>query len=208
VKASELSASIRDMDVLKREAAILDAISGGNAMPCGSTQVGDIHVANDYIAVGEPGDWIRCPLSGPAALLAAKMLGGRLPTQAEVEAIYKAADHKLAAEPMGPPYTTAWARAEQHQRLVQAYLAKAGILEPDCGSVLLAGHKKDVLGVRKAIASDYLVRHGQRNVGDDVLAYFGFYRSNGVPWQHDDGAHEPLYSDYSHGVRVVIPATE
>ena len=170
-----------------------------------------LDVALDYFAIGELDDFVRVPVSGPLALELAELLGGRLPTEREVVAIHRAADVKLAAAPWGSrptpglpsssdPYGAAMLtveRFEAHNALIEVALAGR------CG--LVAGHKKDVLGVRKARVGDYLVNHHGAVVGEtDVLAFCGWFSGAGdAEIQRDDGAHEPSYADYSHGFRLV-----
>lgn len=230
MRGSEFIEQIRFLPRLPdREVAIYQAVSDGCFVGWEFTRVGQISVANDYLSIGTCDDFVRVPCSGPLALRVAEAFGGRLPTQAEVDAIYQAADVRLAAEtwgeratptangsPMpGNPYGALMLTVERfvaHNALIEQALAKHDMeitlagdyRDHEVGSRLIAGHKKDVLGVRKAKVGDYLVRHGQAVVGvTDVLDFYGWEDANGHSIQPDDGAHEPTYADYSHGVRIV-----
>lgn len=230
ITGSAFISSIRHLPRLPdREEAIFAAVAGGGAVEWPWVRVGAVEVAADYLAIGTIDDFVRVPCSGPLALRVAAELGGRLPTEEEVDAIWAAADVRLVAEPWGErptpdatgapmpgnPYGALMLTVERfvaHEKRIDQALAKHDMdlllagdyRDHEVGSRLIEGHKKTVLGVRRARAGDYLVHHGQAVVGvTDVLAFYGWQRADGTPIQHDDGAHPPDYADYSHGVRVV-----
>jgi hypothetical protein len=107
-------------------------------------------------------------------------------------------NHHLTAIPRdywrtGPrKQRSTWAYREHDQAIKAARAFPLG--------TLAAGHKKDV------VISPQLEQAG----GRDKLAFYGFFRADGTPWQGGPNgiaslAHEPTYADYSHGVRLVHP---
>lgn len=231
MRGSDFCDEIRSLHRLPdREDAIFDAVKRGDIVAwdwfelevppasaiAASTGGGKtIMVAADYLAIGDVDDFVRMPCSGPLALRICELLGYRLPTEAEVVAIHHAADIKLPALPWG---TKATARRDGSIITGDPYGAlmlsverleahNAEIEKHRAGRIgLCAGHKKDVLGVRKARAGDVLVARGQATIGvTDVLAFCGWFPGDAdAEIQRDDGAHEPSYADYSHGVRFVF----
>lgn len=179
-----------------REDAIYDAVARGDFVSWDWFEVQisgrKIIVASDYLAIGDVDDFVRMPCGGDTAERIVKPLGYRLPTQAEVDAIYAAADVKLVGEGMGAPWDASMMSIDRivaHDKATEK--ARAGRLG------LVAGHRKDILGVRPRKQTD---RPGPF---DPVLAFYGLFDAHGHPIQRDDGAHEPSYSDGTHGVRFV-----
>ncbi|HCL31999.1 MAG TPA: hypothetical protein DIC52_26690 [Candidatus Latescibacteria bacterium] len=81
-----------------------------------------------------------------------------------------------------------------HQRLVQAQLDSVdggGGQAQVAGGVLLAGHKKDLVLMRK------LATRPNR------VAIYGWHQLSGEPIQPVSTVHVAEYADYSHGVRLI-----
>lgn len=151
----------------------------------GGGLTGIVRVLADYLTLGADNDFLRVPLSGITAQRIANAVGCLLPTKRIVDAIYRASSHQTAI-PMPPPDKAMMLlpRIREHNRRIEAN--RRGSLGD-----LLAGHKKDVVVTKRL-----------RELPPKVAIY-GFYRSNGTPWQPFALPHEVGYSDYSHGVRLV-----
>lgn len=151
---------------------------------------GEVRVASDLFAIGEPGDFLRIPLSGPGADMVAATAGAILPTSKLSDLIWQAADVKLPPLPWGPPYDGSMLSLdrviEHHRRIEDERAGRTG---------LVAGHKKDV------VLSKRLGWQPKQ------VAIYGWHRANdagaGVPIQPLSLFHEASYADYSHGVRLV-----
>lgn len=177
-----------------RENAIEKAVREGHSVPWPlvdvSVQAGDsvlaIRVSADYLAIGEPDDFVRVPLSPLAAQRICDMFDATLPTARLSDLIWKAADIRLTPQPMGPPYDGSMltvARFAEHDKRVETQRAgRTG---------LIAGHKKDVV-LSQRLAS----RPNQ-------VAIYGWHRPSGVAIQPVSLIHENTYADYSHGVRLI-----
>lgn len=152
----------------------------------GITQVGDLWVTNDYFMH----DGIRMPLDAlEAEALVKANPGWNIPTPSQVDAIWQAARIKLEPKPISP-----WSDANttlkmfiRHHEYIERVLDDT---YDTTHNMLIAGHKKDVVLGRK---------RGR-------VAIYGWHRRNGEPIQPLSNIHGELYKDYSHGVRLVIPA--
>ena len=147
-------------------------------------QIGeDLWVAHDYFGI----DGVRMPCDRPTSEQLAAEFGGRLPTRAEVDRIWAAAELQLSPLPWGPPYDASMRSVErflEHSERIDAQLPDGNVARQ-----LVAGHKKDVVSGAEAA---------------DKVAIYGWHHTNGAPIQpYNDTAHGSDYSDYSHGVRIV-----
>lgn len=110
--------------------------------------------------------------------------GTRAPSPAEVDAIWRQADIKLAPITMTP--TAEMIRASyqrKHQALIEEQMKAQGVTMGD----LVAGHKKDVVRPLRA---------GRTTI-------YGWHRLNGNVIQPESSVHDDTYSDYSQGIRLV-----
>lgn len=139
-----------------------------------------IEVAQDYVAVGDAGARVRCPLSAVSAQKLCDSIGCILPTVAVVQATWRLADVHLPAKTMDP--SLRWEDVRKHSLWSDvAAGARQG---------LLAGHKKDVV-----VAP---------NVAPGRVAIYGWQGLSGVPIQGlNTTDHDDRYYDYSHGIRPV-----
>jgi hypothetical protein len=145
-----------------------------------------VWVMPDYIALGSDEDFLRMPLSFPAALEIANEFGCSLPTTKIVDAIYQQADIKL--EPWPLPAGDLMRSNDyylRHQRFIQAQLRDT------LPGTLVAGHKKDLVVTNRLFS-----RPGK-------VAIYGWHRLNGTPIQPLSTWHGINYADYSHGVRLI-----
>lgn len=188
---SQIAQAVGALPLHEREERLFQEITGGNIpsrlrtlKPVTLTN-GNNHftafVTSDYLAVGNDTDYLRTPLTPMTAQRIANLLACSLPTPAVVDAIWHAADVKLAPEPMspGPEMTTVAAFARHHALIQQQLGSRSG---------LIAGHKKDVVAVS-----------GLTN----RVALYGWHQTNGVPIQPLYTRHAATWVDYSHGIRLV-----
>jgi len=182
-----------------REAAMVAEILRGNIPPSLTRLVavpvstglhtGTVFVAPDYVGIGSDTDFVRTPLNALSAQAVADRLGCVLPTTKLVDAIWRAAPHKLAPLPWGPPFDASMlstARFIAHSDRVTAQRAAVPIDE------LVAGDKKDVV-LTKEIATH-----------PGHVAIYGWQLPNGQPIQPLTTIHAITYADYGHGIRLVL----
>jgi hypothetical protein len=147
-------------------------------------------VMPDYLAVGSDGDSLLVPMGLPTALEVATDFGSVLPTPRLVDAIYEAADLKLAPEPL--PASDEMRSTQylvRHDTLIAQQ--RAALDAPE--DALTAGHKKDL------VLSDRLLSIPGR------VAIYGWHWAAHHPIQPLSTVHGAQYADYSHGVRLVSP---
>lgn len=159
---------------------------------------GEFFATSDYLAIGEPGDRLRMPLTPRSAEAIADLFGMQLPTRKMVDAIWQAAKVKLApieAPMLGRGEVNRGANLAQylaHSRAIDAQLAALG---PLAVGELVAGLKKDVVVAPEIPKGKVLIYGWHRPDGSRVQPY---------SWVHDaDG-----YIDYSHGIRLVAPGMQ
>jgi hypothetical protein len=195
---------VKNLPLLEREQEIAGQIAAGNVPDFlrhfrpvtitnatdETTNVGTFFVAPDYLCVGSDADYFLTPLTPATAQRIADQLGCLLPTQKMVEAIYAAADVKLAPAPIAPSaaMTTVSVFAE-HNALVQTQRCASLAAHPL--GALVAGHKKDVVISPRLAGSP------------GKVAIYGWHRTNGVPIQPLYLGHTAQWVDYSHGIRLV-----
>jgi hypothetical protein len=158
----------------------------GNGAPIAVT----FCVMPDYLAVGSDSDSLLVPMGLPTALEVATDFGSVLPTPRLVDAIYEAADLKLAPEPL--PASDAMRSTQylvRHDTLIAQQ--RASLDAPE--DALTAGHKKDL------VLSDRLLSIPGR------VAIYGWHSAAHHPIQPLSTVHGAQYADYSHGVRLVSP---
>lgn len=153
-------------------------------------------VSPDYLSVGTDDDAIVAVIGFPKALEMLKSLAPRLlaedlllPTSLVVDQIWANAAHRYEPAPLPATSGSTMRRPgywlDSRQKIqVQGWPA---------GSILQAGHKKDV------VVSKQLVGTPGR------LAIYGWHRSDGKPIQPVSLFHGADYADYSHGIRAVLP---
>lgn len=193
----------------RREAAILDEVRRGNVPAFLRTlrpvrvKVFDADrrmrrvtfwVLPDYLALGDDADFVRMPMTPLTAQRLADELQLALPTPKMVDLIYMKAEVKLQPAPL--PRSRAMTSAASflvHHEVIEGQRAERAIRDPASANALIAGHKKDVVLSRR------LQRRPSR------VAIYGWHEPDGVPLQPLSLAHDELYADYSHGVRLVHP---
>jgi len=145
-----------------------------------------IWVTPDYLSIGYDNDFLRIPLSYPAAVTVASKFGCILPTRKIVDAIYRQSALHYTPQPMKPgPLMRSNAYFLEHQSRIEKQRGGRPL------GILCAGHKKDVV----------LTNRLREKPGR--VAIYGWHKPNGEPIQGLSTVHGARYADYSHGVRLV-----
>jgi hypothetical protein len=147
-------------------------------------------VMPDYLAVGSDSDSLLVPMGLPTALEVATDFGSVLPTPRVVDAIYEAADIKLAPQPL--PASDEM-RSTQYVVKHDELIAQQRALLDAPENALTAGDKKDL------VLSDRLLSIPGR------VAIYGWHWAAHHPIQPLSTVHGAQYADYSHGVRLISP---
>ena len=142
------------------------------------------YAAPDYLAVGGDDDFVRMPLTPYVAQRIADMMGCVLPTRKMVDDIYRAADVKLAPQPLTEEREALATFLEHHQLIQRSWLNR----QP---GQLVAGIKKDV------VVTDKLLERPAH------VAIYGWHKLDGKPIQPLTTVHVDWYVDYSHGIRLI-----
>lgn len=154
----------------------------------GNVLVATVWVTPDYLSIGSDRDFLRMPLTRPAAVRIAEELGFVLPTRKIVDAIYEQADFRFTPHPLPPGrMMRSSAYYVQHNEIIEKEY------EGRSHGELVAGHKKDVVLTNRLL-------------GTQRIAIYGWHRKNGKPIQGLSTVHDALYADYSHGIRLVHPS--
>ena len=153
--------------------------------PQGDSIYGHCFAILDYVAVGGNKDFVRMPLQPQTAQTVAEAWSCTLPTRKLVDAIYAAADVKLEPRPLTQNRDSARTFLLHNQIIQQQLKGKRQKL-------LIAGHKKDV------VLSPRLREKANR------VAIYGWHKLNGKPIQPLYLGHVDWYTDYSHGIRLVL----
>ncbi len=203
VSGSGFAARTASLGGRQRQAAAVAELTAGNlpdflrvlvpvrlaATVDGAPLEATIWVMPDYLAIGSDGDFLRMPLTYPAATAVAARLGFVLPTRKIVDAVYAQAEVRLDPSPMTPgPRMRSTEYYLRHQQQIEEQRAGARL------GALTAGHKKDVV----------ITKRLRRNRGR--IAIYGWHRKRGGAIQPLSTVHGARYADYSHGVRLVHPA--
>ena len=154
----------------------------------GTTTTAVIWVTPDYLAIGAENDFLRIPLTYPAAIRIAKEYGCILPTRKMVDAIYEQATCRLKPQPLFPGLNMRSSEYYlKHQEKIEEQRNTIGCNLGD----LIAGHKKDV------VLTNRLIKQPEK------IAIYGWHNGVDEPIQSLSTVHENRYADYSHGIRLV-----
>jgi hypothetical protein len=199
-----LMARVAPMELPEREKEITSQILGGNvpeflrklcpihvsSVTNGLTNTATFYAAPDYLAVGSDDDYFLVPLAPYTAQKIADALKCSLPTRKMVNAIYEAAEVKLAPSPIPPsPAMTSVTVFSNHNATVWAQRSEQLRAHPL--GALVAGHKKDVVISARLAAAPRKV------------AIYGWHQTNGVPIQGLYLGHTARWVDYSQCIRLV-----
>jgi hypothetical protein len=227
---SAFIASLGERKGVERENRIFEQIRAGNMPPsllsfstvrtsaadrAGQRHEIEFYVTPDVLAIGTESDQVRIPTDPVTAQRIADRFECLLPTARMVEQLYQAAPTKLAFIPgqyAGTPRAhlqDASSSYAWHSRQIDGQLRRPP-------TILTAGHKKELV-----ISNGYLRASRDKATGTmgparAKLAFYGAYTAAGAPIQaprngttvmrgYPSFAHEPVFVDYSHGVRLVWP---
>lgn len=200
----ELIQHVTPLDLEAREQVILNQVAAGNVpdflrklcpvtvthVSAGKTNSATFHVTPDYLALGSDANYFLTPLTPATAQRIADLTGCSLPTRKMVNAIYAAAEVKLAPAPIPPgPLMTTVPEFARHDRIVKTQ--RATFLKSAPLGALVAGDKKDVVITAKLAESP------------GKVAIYGWHQTNGTPIQPLYLGHTAAWADYSHGIRLV-----
>jgi hypothetical protein len=225
---SAFIASLGERKGVERENRIFDQIRAGNMPPsllsfstvrtsandrAGQRHEIEFYVTPDVLAIGTESDHVRIPTDPVTAQRIADRFDCLLPTARMVEQLYQAAPTKLAFVPgnyAGTPRAhlqDASSSYQWHSQQIDRQLRRPP-------TILTAGHKKEIV-----ISNGYMRAARNKTTGAmgptrAKLAFYGAYTEAGVPIQaprngttvmrgYPSFAHEPVFVDYSHGVRLV-----
>jgi len=141
-----------------------------------------VPVAVDYLAIGEPGECMRMPLTPEMAQAILNQHGELLPTPKLVDLMAQLAPVQITARAMVPNKGADLEQYLAHSQLIDGDVAAKA---PKAGA-LLFGSKKDVV-VSNIMAPGKVVIYGPK-------------------WAQKQGLsniHGNFYVDYSHGIRAV-----
>jgi hypothetical protein len=195
---------ITALDLMQRDEAIANEVLAGNVptflrtfcpvtvtnVAEGATNIGTFYVAPDYLAVGSDENYFLAPVSPGTAQRLADRLDCVLPTRKMVNAIYAAAEVKLAPSPIPPSVamTTVPVFARHNETIRAQRMALTNSLPL---GALVAGHKKDVvISARLAAVTN-------------KVAIYGWHQTNGVAIQPLYLGHVWWWVDYSQCIRLV-----
>lgn len=200
------------LDPVAREERIVAEIVAGNLpsflrrpvkVSLGSHDTGshfvELDVMPDYLAIGSDDDFILIPMLAASAQRVATAFDCLLPTEQIVNAIWDAAEVKMALvgqfgvgacqdSTMGsvPCY-------RQYESVLRAQRTSLGAVS----GKLTGGHKKDVIisaDIHRPLAALHVL---------PVIIYGGWERGAKRPIQSSAPFHDDAWVDYSHGIRLV-----
>jgi hypothetical protein len=207
LSGSEFAARVAAKELPEREEAAFKEITSGNVpnflrklCPVSVTNVAGsntnkatFYVTADYLAIGSDDDYFLMPISPNTGQRIADALQCLLPTPKIVDAIYSAAEVKLAPAPipLSPAMTTV-PMFSNHNAMVRQQRAETLTAHPL--GMLVAGHQKDVV-ISAKLAS-----------APGKVAIYGWHKTNGVPIQPLYLKHVAGWVDYSQCTRLVQEA--
>lgn len=156
----------------------------------GMTNLIEVSVAPDYLALGCDDDYLLTPVSPMTAQRIADRFGFVLPTCSLVDAIWRLAPLKLEPLPLTPgaDMVTVGKYVEHNSIL---HTQRMAFLKQFPLGTLVAGHKKDLVWTPSLMTQT------------NRVAIYGWHRTNGQPIQPLYLGHVATWVDYSHGVRFV-----
>lgn len=157
----------------------------------GKRSVITYRVLPDYFAIGSDNDFFYTPMTPMLAQRIAGFLKCSLPTKKMVDLIYKNAAIRLIPKPIPP---------SKAMTTVPVFLAHNDTLKNQLQpyinahqhSALTAGNKKDII-ISNKIYSENSAK----------VVIYGWHQPDGKPIQPVYNKHTHLWTDYSHGTRLV-----
>lgn len=192
------------LNLAQRDAAIASEFLAGNVpdflrkfsavnvtnAAIGKTNIATFFVAPDYLAIGSDENYFLAPVEPGTAQQIADKLNCVLPTRKMVDAIYAAAEVKLAPSPIPPSAAMTTVRVfAQHNEIILAQ--RLALTNSHPLGALVAGHKKDVvISARLAGVTNH-------------VAIYGWHQTNGIAIQPLYLGHVAWWVDYSQCFRLV-----
>ncbi len=203
---SEFVTVITDMELTERENNIYDQIALGNIPDfyrtlCpvsitenigGTDRTATFYVSADYLAIGSDDNYFLCPMTPVIAQEVVELLDCTMPTRKMVDAIWSAAEVKLAPQTIPPSGDMITVPVfNDHNTMV--WEQRQPLLSTNPLGDLVSGDKKDVVIANKIYEyTDY-----------DRVVIYGWHYQSGTPIQPLYAGHVSTYADYSHGIRLV-----
>jgi hypothetical protein len=201
----ELAHDLASLDVAAREERILQEVSNGNVptwllelRPVALTRELEgrsyevvFWVTSDYLAVGSDEDYLLVPLSPQGAQRIADRLAASLPTPLMVDAVWVAADARLAPQRLAPQDSVGSVRTVEYFARHTSVIDGQRMLRRVARDALVAGHKKDV------VLSPVL------GANPGKVAVYGMHQTDGTPTQRLSTVAQASWVYYNHGVRLV-----
>lgn len=145
----------------------------------------------DYLCLGNDSNYFRVPLFPVTAQKVCDAWNCIMPTTMLVTLLWNGVTQKLPPQPWGPPYDASMMSTNRiiaHNDKINATIKKMNF----DATKPLVGHKKDVVITNKLLKSPKQV------------AIYGWHQANKKPIQPLYLGHESQYSDYSHGIRLIL----
>jgi hypothetical protein len=136
-----------------------------------------LHIARDYVSVGEESDFVRMPMTPQSAQRIADRFHASLPTKKLVDDIYAAAAVKLSPSPLVNVNDNPdkWLL---HQKAIEKQLASLG-----GGDGIIAGQKKDI------VIGNMMARSPKK------VVIYGWHQKSGKAIQPESSVHGDFYLD-------------
>lgn len=198
----QVAEEVEGLDLEAREERIYTEIASGN-MPSwqrvlhpvetsafldGTEATIEFWVTPDYLAVGSDEDYVLTPLSPQTGQRVADLLDASLPTPRMVDAVWRAADVRLAPQRIEPDeFMRTVGYYLRHDRLIRGERRLRGA----AAGAFVAGHKKDVV-LSTSLADD-----------PGKVAIYGWHRPDGSPIQSLSTVLADNWVGFNHGVRLV-----
>lgn len=194
----QLAAELNALPLREREQRIENEVLSGN-VPSASRQLvtirfaaadagGERHsvvlrVSSDVLSLGSDSDSLRIPMTPGTATRLADKVGCSLMTTLFSDLVFDAADARLIPSPLTEDRESVKTFLLHHDQIELS-------LKQYPASLLIAGHKKDVVQSSKLTDEQH-------------VALYGWHLPHGTPIQPLYLKHFASYVDYSHGVRLV-----
>lgn len=171
-------------DALRKSVLITEYLTDAE----GTRHTVQLSVAPDVVTIGDNIDYLRIPMLPLTAQKIANLCGAILPTSKISDIIHRHSIAKLNPHPMTPDSTMTTLRIFiLHNSIINNQMTEAGYRLGD----FVAGHKKDIVITNRI---DSLSKR---------VHIYGWHYPTGKNIQPLYSKHYNLYTDYSHGVRLI-----
>ncbi len=159
----------------------------------------ELHVMPDYLAIGSDDDFVLVPMLASSAQRVATAFDCLLPTEPIVNAIWHAAEVKMALvgqHGIGACQDSTMGSVACYRQYELVLRKQRSALGGVAGK-LTGGHKKDIIisaDIHRSLPSRHVL---------PVIIYGGWERGSENPIQSSAPFHDDAWVDYSHGVRLI-----